>query len=38
MGLYEKIEEVYNDFDGFLKDGLKITEEQQARLREIYLE
>lgn len=38
LGLYEKIEEVYNDFDGFLKDGLKITEEQQARLREIYLE
>lgn len=38
LGLYEKIQEVYKDFNGFLKDGLKISEAKQERLRELYLE
>ena len=35
---YEKIGEVYGDFDGYIRDGLEITPEECRKLKEMYLE
>ena len=37
-GVYQKIEEVYGDFNGFISNGLKITDEQIALFRKLYIE
>ena len=36
-GVYHKIEEVYGDFQGFLSNGLKISDEQIALFRKLYI-
>ena len=36
-GLYDKIYEIYGSFDGFVYDGLNITDKQINELRKIYL-
>ena len=35
---YRKIEECYGNFDGYIRDGLHITEAEQERIRDLYLE
>ena len=35
--LYDKITERFGGFDGFLRDGLGITPQEQAQFREMYL-
>ena len=37
LGVYQKIEEVYGDFNSFLRDGLKITDEKKGTFRYLYL-
>ncbi|MBO4889196.1 MAG: tyrosine-protein phosphatase [Firmicutes bacterium] len=36
--LYEEIEKKYRSFEGFIRDGLHLTEEEQEKLKKIYLE
>ena len=36
-GVYQKIEEVYGDFQGFLSNGLKISDEKKNKFRQLYL-
>ena len=36
-GLYQKIEEVYGDFKGFIRDGLKISQDNIELFKNIYL-
>ena len=36
-GLYDKTDEIYGSFDGFVYDGLNITDKQINELRKIYL-
>lgn len=33
---YDEIERLYGDFDGFVEKGLKISEDEKERLREMY--
>ncbi len=37
LGLFEKIKEVYGNFDGFISKGLKITDEQRETFCNLYL-
>ncbi len=37
LGVYQKIEELYGDFNGFISKGLKITDEQVELFRKLYL-
>ena len=37
-GAYEKAEEIYGDFEGFLSRGLRVTPEEREKLRQMYLE
>ncbi|MCR5143923.1 MAG: tyrosine-protein phosphatase [Lachnospiraceae bacterium] len=36
--VYDKIEEVYGDFDGFVREGLKCSDDEIAKLKELYLD
>lgn len=36
-GVYQKIEELYGDFNGYIRDGLKISQEQIDLFKNIYL-
>lgn len=36
--VYGKAEELYGSFSGFIEKGLKVTEEEAERLRDIYLD
>ncbi len=36
-GVYQKIEEVYGDFNGFIRDGLKISKDKIEVFKNIYL-
>jgi len=38
LGSFDSAREAYGSFMGFLRQGLGVTEQEQARLRELYLE
>ncbi|MBR4570070.1 MAG: tyrosine-protein phosphatase [Candidatus Riflebacteria bacterium] len=37
LGVYQKIEELYGDFNGFIRDGLKISKDKIDFFKNIYL-
>ena len=38
LGVYAKAEELYGSFDGFIREGLEISDAQREELRRMYLE
>ncbi len=38
LGLYARVDELYGSFDGFIRDGLKISDCEREALRQMYLE